>query len=192
MKLRFFSAAIAFVLVTALQTVPSQALPTKDFTVPATYVLTKCATAAEFDCIESVGIVDGQGVLLDGVLKSDTVSDNPQISDGNKIYSGSSIWLVGDKEVTIRGTIDSPNTKGCNGTCAALRILIDVAEPLTTKVKLTFRTSWLKPMNIQFKAQQSDYKFEKISGGSRWTFEGMGMPFSDYAWTSLEDLKTKK
>jgi len=55
-----------------------------------------------------------------------------------------------------------------------------------------FRTSWLRPMNIQFKAQQSEYKFEKIAGGSLWTFEGMGMPFSDYRWSSVDELNAKK
>ena len=192
MRLRWLSAPVALALITTLQTLPSQALPTKDFTVPATYVLTKCQSAAEFDCIESVGIVDNQGVLIAGSLKSEIVSENPQIIDGNSIYSGSSTWLVADKEVKLRGSIDSPNTKGCMGTCAALRIFIDVADPLTTKVKLVFRTSWLRPMNIQFKAQESDYKFEKITGGSRWTFEGMGMPFSDFRWRNLDELNTKK
>jgi hypothetical protein len=192
MKLRWLCAPIALVLVITLQTVPSQAVVVKDFTVPATYVLTKCMSATELDCIESVGILDSQGALLPGTLKSEIVLENPRISAGNAIYSGSSTWLVGDKEVRVSGTIDSPNSKGCNGTCAALRVFIDVADPLTTKVKLVFRTSWLQPMNIQFKAQQSEYKFEKILGGALWTFEGMGMPFSDYSWTNLEELNTKK
>jgi hypothetical protein len=192
MKLRWLCAPIALVLVITLQTVPSQAVVVKDFTVPATYVLTKCISATELDCIESVGILDSQGALLPGTLKSEIVLENPRISAGNAIYSGSSTWLVGDKEVRVSGTIDSPNSKGCNGTCAALRVFIDVADPLTTKVKLVFRTSWLQPMNIQFKAQQSEYKFEKILGGALWTFEGMGMPFSDYSWTNLEELNTKK
>ena len=192
MKLRSFSAPVALVLVTTLQTAPSQAVVVKDFTVPATYVLTKCTSATELDCIESVGILDSQGVLVAGTLKSETVSETPRISSGNSIYAGNSIWLVGGKEVNLAGTIDSPNTKGCNGTCAALRIFIDVADPLTTKVKLVFRTSWLRPMNIQFKAQQSEYKFEKIAGGSLWTFEGMGMPFSDYRWSSVDELNAKK
>ena len=192
MKLRSFSAPVALVLVTTLQTAPSQAVVVKDFTVPATYVLTKCTSTTELDCIESVGILDSQGVLLPGTLKSETVSETPRISSGNSIYAGNSIWLVGDKEVNLAGTIDSPYTKGCNGTCAALRIFIDVADPLTTKVKLVFRTSWLRPMNIQFKAQQSEYKFEKIAGGSLWTFEGMGMPFSDYRWSSVDELNAKK
>ena len=192
MKLPWLSASVALVLVTTLQTVPSNAAVVKDFTVPATYVLTKCISATELDCIESVGILDSQGALLPGTLKSEIVLENPRISAGNAIYSGSSTWLVGDKEVRVSGTIDSPNSKGCNGTCAALRVFIDVADPLTTKVKLVFRTSWLQPMNIQFKAQQSEYKFEKILGGALWTFEGMGMPFSDYSWTNLEELNTKK
>jgi hypothetical protein len=192
MKLHWLSAPVALVLVTTLQTVPSNAAVVKDFTVPATYVLTKCISATELDCIESVGILDSQGVLLPGTLKSETVSETPRISSGNSIYTGNSIWLVGDKEVNLAGTIDSPNSKGCSGTCAALRIFIDVADPLTTKVKLVFRTSWLRPMNIQFKAQQSEYKFEKIAGGSIWTFEGMGMPFSDYRWSSVDELNAKK
>ena len=190
--MRWFSAPVALVLVTTLQTAPSQAVVVKDFKVPAVYMLTKCTSAAELDCIESVGILNSQGALLPGTLKSETVSETPFISGGNSVYSGNSIWLVGEKEVNLTGTIDSPSTKGCLGTCAALRFFIGVADPLNTKVKLVFRSSWLRPMNIQFKAQQSEYKFEKISGGSLWTFEGMGMSFSDYQFTSVDELNTKK
>jgi hypothetical protein len=192
MKLRWFSAPVALVLVTTLQTAPSQAVVVKDFTVPATYVLTKCTSATELDCIESVGILDSQGVLLPGTLKSETVSETPRISSGNSIYAGNSIWLVGDKEVNLAGTIDSPNSKGCSGTCASLRFMINVADPLNTKVRLVFRTSWLRPMNVQIKAQQSDYKFEKITGGSRWTIEGSGMSSSDYNFQNIQELDAKK
>jgi hypothetical protein len=191
MKLRFFSAAIAFVLVTTLQTLPSQALPTKDFTVPATYVLTKCASAVEFDCIESAGIVDGQGNFKAGSLAYDQVADNPRIENGNKIYDGSSAWRVDSRSIYLTGTLDSPVTKGCAGTCAALRIHVDVDNPLTTKVRLIFRTSWIRPMNIQMKSLDSDYKYEKIPGGVRWTMEGMGMPFSTYWPKNNEELESK-
>jgi hypothetical protein len=47
-------------------------------------------------------------------------------------------------------------------------------------------------MNVQMKAMDSDYQYEKISGGARWTMEGMGMPYSDYNFTTPEEMKMKQ
>ena len=170
----------------------SSAAVAKDFTVPATYTLTKCLSAAEFDCIESVGLVDSSGNYVSGSLISEEVPSSPRFFNGNAIYEGSSTWQANSQTITLRGTIDTTFTKACAGTCSAIRIGVAVPDPLKTKVRFTFRTSWFRPMNVQMKAMESDYKYEKINGGARWTMEGMGMPYSDYRFTSVEEMKVKQ
>jgi len=69
--------------------------------------------------------------------------------------------------------------------------MISVADPKRTKIKLVVRTSWLKPMNVQLKALESDFKQEVITGGNRFTLIGKGMPFSDYTGNWLNDPNKK-
>jgi len=192
MKLRVLSALCSLALLTSFQSAPSHAAVTKDFTIPATYPLTKCLTAAELDCIESVGIIDSQGKLIPGKLESELITDTPRVFQKNTIYDGSSTWVANGVTITLRGSIDSPLTFGCNATCAALRIGVVVANPLETKVHFAFRTSWLRPMNVQMKAAESDYTYEKIPGGTRWTMQGKGLPYSPYIVPSIEELNAKK
>jgi hypothetical protein len=164
------------------KSISSADIAQKDFTVPANYSLGVCKTAIELDCVEAVGLLDDNG----GFTPSKLSADLPQISphqdpNGNEIYPGETIWESSAGLIHLVATLDSPVAKGCNGTCAALRFHVAVADPLTTKVRFIFRTSWLKPMNIQMKALDSDYTYQKINGGVRWTMEGKGMPYSDYS-----------
>lgn len=192
--MKFRATALSLITIVSLSTcVPiSSATVVKDFTVPATYTLTKCLSAAEFDCIESVGLVDSNGKYTPGSLVTEDVPNTPRVFNGNTIYEGSSIWLANSQSITLRGTIDTTFTKACFGTCSAIRIGVAVADPLITKVRFTFRTSWFRPMNVQMKAMESDYKYEKVNGGARWTMEGMGMPYSDYRYTTVEELMLKQ
>jgi hypothetical protein len=191
-KLRALAPGVAALLTVTFFAPVAEATVVKDFTVAATYTLTKCQSAAEFDCIESVGIVDPSGNYVAGSLISEEVPNSPRTFNGNTIYEGTSIWQANSQSITLRGTIDTTFTKGCAGTCSAIRIGVAVADPLKTKVRFTFRTSWFRPMNVQMKALESDYIYEKINGGARWTMEGMGMPYSDYNTSSGEEMKVKQ
>lgn len=192
MKIRFLAATMAGLLTVTFYSPATRAATTKDFSLPVEYVLTKCLSAAELDCIESVGLINNQGIFTAGTMSSEKVSDTPRSFMGNTIYDGSSTWVANSQEINLRGSIDGLNFKGCNATCSALRIHVDVARPLETKVRIVFRTSFLRPMNVQIKAADSDYKYEKISGGARWTMEGKGLPYSRYLFPTIEDLNKKK
>lgn len=171
----------------------SAATVQKDFTVPASYSLGVCQSAVELDCIESVGLVDAKGVFTPSTLVGDLPLINSYVDpNGNKIYDGVTNWDSAAGFIQLGARLDSPVAKGCNGTCAALRFHVAVTNPLTTKVRFAFRTSWLKPMNIQMKALDSDYTYQKISGGVHWTMEGKGMPYSDYMVKDMTELNLKK
>ena len=166
--------------------------PAKDFTVPGSYSLGSCQSATELDCIESVGVVDSQGTYAPANLIQELPADlAPYDLNGNATYRGSTIWSSVAGPINLEATLDSPVTKGCNGTCAAFRARIDVPDPLSTKVRFTFRTSWLRPMNIQLQALDSNYTAEKISGGTRWMMEGMGTPISDFNFLNSTDYNAK-
>jgi len=192
MKFRWLGTPIAFAVVTAFQIAPTNAEVLKDFTVPAQYVLTTCKSASELDCIESVGLIGSKSDYNDGTLVSESVNQTPRIQNGNAIYSGSTVWKIGNELVTLVGTLDSPVMKGCFSTCAALRFNVGVNNALQTKVRFAFRTSWLRPMNVQMKALESDYTYKKISGGTQWTMEGKGTTYSTYWASTNEELNSKK
>ena len=192
MKKRFLAATVVGLLATNFFTWPTTAAISKNLALPAQYALSKCLSSTEFDCIESVGIVNEQGTYFPGLLAGEKLSETPRTFMGNTIYDGNSTWVADSQEITLRGTIDGLGFVGCNGTCSALRIHVDVARPLTTKVRFVFRTSILRPMNVQMKAAESDYKYEKIPGGVRWTMEGKGLPYSRYQIQNIEELNAKK
>ena len=192
MKLRALAPGVAALLTVTFFAPVASATVVKDLSLPAQYVLTKCLRATELDCIESVGVINDQGTYVAGLMASEIVSENPRSFMGNTIYDGSSTWVADSQQITLRGSMDGLGFVGCNGTCSALRIHVDVARPLTTKVRFVFRTSILRPMNVQMKAADSDYKYEKIPGGVRWTMEGKGLPYSRYQIQNIEELNAKK
>jgi hypothetical protein len=52
--------------------------------------------------------------------------------------------------------------------------------PAGYSIKVTVRTSWLKPQNLQFIANEASYTKESITGGNRWTFSGTHSKVSSY------------
>jgi hypothetical protein len=52
--------------------------------------------------------------------------------------------------------------------------------PAGYSIKVTVRTSWLKPQNLQFVANEASYTKESITGGNRWTFSGTHSKVSYY------------
>ena len=186
MKIRAMATLTAGLLASTFITSPSSFAASKDMTIPASYLIESCKSPLEFECFESVGIVDSNGSFIPGVVVSEKSDLNPTAQNGNTTYNGSSTWAVNQTSVTISAFAQTPSYKGCLSTCSSLRIHVSVPDPLNTKVRFVLRASWLKPMNIQMKALDSDYKYEKIPGGSRWTMEGKGLPFSDFIFNANE------
>lgn len=156
-----------------------------DINVPAQYALDKCATEAQLDCIESVGIVSADGTYIEGIFQSAIFQRKFTDRFGNEIYVGETLWQAGEKKITLNGQLDSPvhvidelKDKTLRG--AALRIYVNVSNPLSTRVRVKVRSSWLRPQSVQVKMFEADYKDEIIPGGHRWTFEGSGLAHSSF------------
>jgi len=186
MQKRVFATFASALLTSIFVTAPSSVAATKDMTIPASYVIESCKSPLEFECFESVGVVDSNGQYLPGVLVSEKSELNPMSQTGNTTYNGNSTWQVNQTPIVISGFAQTQSYKGCLSTCSSLRIQVIVPDPLNTKIRFVLRASWLKPMNIQMKALDSDYKYEKIPGGSRWTMEGKGLPYSDFVFNANE------
>jgi hypothetical protein len=153
---------------------------------PAMYSLDKCATPTSMNCIESVGLVSENGDYSDGALsKYDSINKFVD-SNGNTHYNGRSIWIANGKEIGIFATLDSLNSvlwKNSDTDIqygSALRVSVNVEDPLNTKVRISVRTSWIRPQSIQLKMMDSEFKDEIIPGGHRWTVEGKGLPHSSF------------
>jgi hypothetical protein len=157
--------------------------------IPAVYALDKCSSATQLDCIESVGLLANDGTYSNATLSKSELSGTYVDSNGNKIYNGSTIWSATNKLITVRGSLETPqhillkNSETDIHYGAALRISVDVENPLETKVRIKVRTSWLRPQSVQVKLNDSNFVDEIIPGGHRWTFEGKGLPHSSYDYS---------
>lgn len=153
-----------------------------DLNVPARYNLATCKSVDDLDCIEAVGLTLPSGEYRPGVFseyRAGTKMLDPY--DGNLIFDGRSVWTVDGQEIVLDAKLESPKNVIYPGhTGASLKIRPTYAEWRTKKFKIIVRTSWLRPMNVQVKAEDAKFLQEKISGGNRWTIEGLVMNFSDY------------
>jgi hypothetical protein len=153
-----------------------------DLNIPAKYNVATCTSAVDLDCIESVGLTLPSGEYRPGVFseyRAGTKFLDPY--DGNLTYDGRSVWLVDGQEMILNAKLESPKNVIYPGhTGASLKIYPTYPEWRTKKFKIIVRTSWLRPMNVQVKAEDANFLQEKISGGNRWTIEGLVMNFSDY------------
>ena len=186
--------------------IPTQSLAANSFgpldiSIPGISQLTICKTASELDCIESFGIYDANNQVVSGKHLEDISYGTYIDENGNTVVNGETRWsVIGsglDLEAKLRVGLETPNkiiwknAGGINQVGAALRVMVFVTDPKSTKINLVVRTSWLKPMNVQLKALESDFKQEKIPGGNKFTFIGKGMPFSDYTGDWLSDPNKK-
>ena len=172
-----------------------------DVSIPGISQLTLCKTASELDCIESFGVYDTNGQVIIAKHLEDISYGTYTDENGNTVVNGETKWsVIGsglNLEAKLRVGLETPNKiiwkndGGINQYGASLRVMVFVSDPKNTKINLVVRTSWLKPMNVQLKALESDFKQEKISGGNRFTFIGKGMPFSDYTGDWLSDPNKK-
>ncbi len=158
-----------------------------DPSIPAVYALGNCRTATELDCIESVDYAKRGEGFVTGVFKGITAPNQYTESNGNLVKLFKSEWQVGDETYQIETNLETQSHHiGDTQQGAALRVsaymkgYLDNPDPLNRKIRIKVRTSWLRPMNVQLKANEPDFKDEVISGGHRWTFEGYATQISDY------------
>ena len=183
----FFLSAVLILIGQPQQLSAAEESWVSDPSIPAVYSLGNCRTATELDCIESVEYAKrGEGFVsgtFEGIINPNEYTD----ANGNIMKQFQSEWLVGQDKFPVSVDLETqshnilPTLKG-----AALRVSLLYGEatkdpdPFNRKVRIKVRTSWLRPMNIQLKASEADFKDETIPGGRRWTFEGYPTPISDY------------
>ena len=203
---RKIGALISVFFIIANFLIPSKSLAANSFgpldvSIPGISPLTVCNSATELDCIESFGVYQNNGVLVPAKHLEDILYGISNDSNANKNVNGETHWLASNSVLNVdsrvRVDLETPNHiifKNLDGSMqlgASLRIMVFVPDPQNTKIHLVVRTSWLKPMNVQLKALESDFKQEKISGGNRFTFIGKGMPYSDYLGEWWNDASKK-
>jgi len=175
---------------------PKTASPVIDWTIPSKNTFPHCKAATQLDCVESVSVFDSAGNLQPASWKEDTYQ--PSFTDqlGNINNLGQSSWAatVDGRQVNlgIAANAESPTHACCkwgNGIIkrfGAVRTFVNVENPLTTKVKFSIRTSWVKPLNVPLYAADASFSQVAIPGGNLWTFVGKGVAVSGYNgdWTS--------
>jgi hypothetical protein len=169
---------------------PRSAAPVIDWSIPTKSTFPHCETSTQLDCVESVSVFDSAGNLQPASWKVD--SYQPTFTDqlGNINNLGESSWAatVDGRQVTvgIAAHAESPTHACCkfdNGTIkrfGTVRSFVNVEKPLTTKVKFSIRTSWVKPLNVPLYAADASFSQVAIPGGSLWTFVGKGVSVSGY------------
>ena len=203
---RKLGALISTLFIIANFLIPTKSLAANSFgpldiSTPGISPLTVCNSATELDCIESFGVYQSNGILVPAKHIEDILYGSSNDSNGNKNINGETHWLASNSTLNIdsrvRVDLETPNHvifKNLDGSIqlgASLRIMVFVPDPQNTKIHLVVRTSWLKPMNVQLKALESDFKQEKFAGGNRFTFIGKGMPYSDYLGEWWNDASKK-
>jgi hypothetical protein len=188
---------IASLLALALQPQPLHAADEswiKDLSIPAVYSLGNCRSSTELDCIESVEFAKRGGDFVKATFGSLILNPESTDNSGNLLKQFQSQWLIGDNSYNLLVDLETPShviDKASNLRGAALRVQGNYADSLNTKIRLKIRTSWLKPMNIQLKANEADFLDEIIPGGHRWTFAGYATQISDYnnGWLDSPEKK---
>ena len=163
------------------------------------YSLGACENAKEVDCIESVGIIQGDGKYVAGTWLDDQLDRVSQDSLGNAERWGRSRWSVatsgGTKIVQLSANFEAEghrkpmDNKAGYREYGALRTMVYVDDPLNTKVRFSLRTSWLAPLNVPMFANEALFKQIKLPTGNRWIFEGKGMTVSSYSSDAVQKLK---
>ncbi len=160
---------------------PKSTLP---LTTPGTYALGVCKSNSDTDCIVSVATISKSGATIAAKHVEDV--NFPATQDGaNTRIDGTSTWTIqeetGTQNVQLRVDLDTPaRIIATEQTGAALRVLVENAEKISTKIKINVRTSWLKPQNVQLVAEEADFKETRVANGIEWSFEGLKTNVSNY------------
>jgi hypothetical protein len=154
-----------------------------DPSVPAYYGLGVCTSGQQLDCIESVqvkGLTGGYLNATESGIQTWTIETD---SNGNTMHSGDPSWTstaTGATPFIVSAQMFTPSFENEEGiTVGVLGVWVD-GLPAGFSIKVTVRTSWLKPQNLQFVANEASYTKESITGGNRWTFSGTHSKVSYY------------
>lgn len=187
MKLQITTISLAVVLTLAISQVavgqdqPSATPPVIDRAAPAMYNLAFCSSPEQLDCISSVEVKPPSGEFVS------VTTDRPQMwtlsldTQGNQQSAGSSYWILPgssgeQKYFAVSAQLFTPANTRVSG---LLSVSVDDL-PSGYMSRVSVRTSWLRPQNLQFKAASASYSHSVIPGGNLWTFTGTHSKMSNY------------
>jgi hypothetical protein len=186
---KFLSALLAGVLAIACGSVaygaPSTTPPVVDPATPANYSLGDCLTPEQLDCVQGVVVQLPSGVVEEAVTARAQEWVIRTDARGNQIYEGQKFWKIPSTgvEFTTMATLETPAYKWENRNSPSVMWAhignFHKTEPGTV-FQIQVRTSWIRPQNLQLKANNAYYSHSVIPGGNLWTFSGTPAMLSNY------------
>ena len=187
MKLRIASVSVAIISTLVISQValgqnqPSSTPPTMDRAAAEMYDLPFCSISEQLDCVASVEVKPPSGEYVAVTTDRQQVWTLEVDSLGNRNYFGSIYWILpgtsGAREYfAVSAQLFTPAHTRVTG---VLGVSVD-GLPLGYLARVSVRTSWLRPQNLQFKATSASYSHSVIPGGNLWTFSGAHTKVSNY------------
>ena len=187
LKSRLASASLALVLTLVISQValgqnqPSPTPPTMDRAAAEMYDLPFCSSSDQLDCVASVEVKPPSGDFVSVTTDRQQVWTLDVDSLGNKNSYGSIYWILpgdsGAREYfAVSAQLFTPAHTRVTG---VLSVSVD-GLPLGYMARVSVRTSWLRPQNLQFSAASASYSHSVIPGGNLWTFSGTHTKVSNY------------
>jgi hypothetical protein len=150
------------------------------------YSLGDCQTPEQLDCVQGVVVQLPSGVVEEAVTARPQEWTTRTDARGNQIYEGQKFWKIPSTgvEFTTSATLETPNFTW-DGSSRRSVMWAHVGnfhrtEPGTV-FQIQVRTSWIRPQNLQLKANNAYYSHSIIPGGNLWTFSGTPAMLSSYS-----------
>jgi hypothetical protein len=204
MKLRIASVSVAIVSSLVISQValgqnqPSTTPPIMDRAAAEMYDLPFCSTPEQLDCVASVEVKPPSGEYFGVTTDRQQVWTLEVDSLGNRNYAGSLYWILpgaggATEYFAVSAQLFTPAHTRIRG---VLSVSVD-GLPVGYMAKVSVRTSWLRPQNLQFRATSANYSHSIIPGGNLWTFTGAHTKVSNYTseegyasnWNNKADIE---
>lgn len=184
----FSVALVCASLVPSLATEASSTVTNEFLTSPKIISLSQCSGESDLDCIESFSVDSSGGTNYQEFrFIGNTPEVNYSDANGNEVSIFSARYANDERTLEVKAELESPKRRifsdgnGNYSFGSALRVYVEnLGSDFQSRVLVKIRTSFLKPQDIQLKAQSPSYLIEEISGGKRWTFSGTQTTLSGY------------
>jgi hypothetical protein len=165
---------------------PSTIPPVIDPATPAMYSLGDCQTPEQLDCVQGVVVQLPSGSVEEAITARPQEWEIRTDARGNQIYEGQKFWKIPSTgvEFTTMATLETPAYRWDNRNSPSVMWAhvgnFHRTEPGTV-FQIQVRTSWIRPQNLQLKANNAYYNHSVIPGGNLWTFSGTPAMLSNYS-----------
>jgi hypothetical protein len=150
------------------------------------YSLGDCQTPEQLDCVQGVVVQLPSGAIEEAITSRPQEWVIRNDDRGNQVHESQKFWKIPSTgvEFTTHATLNTPNFAGSDsGRRSALWAHVGNfhrTEPGTV-FQIQVRTSWIRPQNLQLKANNAYYAHSVIPGGNLWTFSGTPAMLSNYS-----------